>query len=576
MTWRLSVLGILLAMAAAQAVPAAEPTPRGQAGGAAEKPWNFVFVLIDDLGWADLGCYGNTFHETPNIDRLAKQGMRFTDAYAACPVCSPTRASILTGKYPATLNLTDFIPGHRRPWAKLVVPTFHQQLPPDEVTIAEMLRPHGYVSGSFGKWHLGGPEHYPNKQGFDEFVVTGGRHFYPRFRTTPKLDLKEGDYLADVLTDRAERFIRDHKDQPFFLYLSHYAVHIPLEARPQRIKKYEAKRSMAKHRSKVMVRFVWPGASADEVEKLLVRMEGRLRGDEAIASLVSKATRTKSGEGRGVVAIEFDKPLPPEEMKRRVDKRLEFLKLPETAARPTVEVQPVNNPIYAAMVEHADQSVGRLTRVLDELGIAESTVFIFFSDNGGLSQRFDKTGPIVCSNAPLRDEKGSLYEGGIRVPMIVRWPGVAKTGATCSTPVSSVDLWPTIRAIAATRAAKANATDAKAKVDGESLIPLLTQTGRLGRDAIYWHYPHYHHTTPAGAIRSGKYKLIEYFEDGRRELYDLTADPSETNDLAARMPEMARRLQARLSAWRQRVGAKPPTPNPDFDAAKADAWRKKA
>jgi arylsulfatase A len=213
----------------------------GTVQAAADKPPNIVFFLVDDLGWADMECYGNTFHETPNVNRLAKQGMRFTDAYAACPVCSPTRASIMTGKYPATLNLTDFIPGHWRPWAKLVVPKMNLELPHREVTFAEALKKAGYVSGSFGKWHLGGPTHNPDSQGLDEFIVTGGRHFAPNFRTTPKTEVKKNEYLGDFLTRTAEGFMEKHREKPFVLYLSHYAVHIPLEAKQKLIEKYEKK-----------------------------------------------------------------------------------------------------------------------------------------------------------------------------------------------------------------------------------------------------------------------------------------------------------------------------------------------
>lgn len=437
------------------------------------RPPNIVFVLIDDMGWSDAGCYGNTFHETPNIDRLAQQGMRFTDAYAACPVCSPTRASIMTGKYPATLNLTDFIPGHWRPWAKLVVPEFNQQLPFDEITFAEALKPAGYVSGAFGKWHLGGRDHDPDTQGFDDFLVTGGRYFYPNFRTTPKIEIKDGTYRADVLTDQAVKFIKSNRDRPFVLYLSHHVVHIPLEAKQELIDKYERK--------------------------------------------------PKPAHG-------------------------------------------VNNPIYAAMVEHADRSLGRVMQTLDELHLAENTVVIFFSDNGGLYRRFDGVGPAVMSNAPLRAEKGTLYEGGIREPLIVRWPGVVEPGSTCSVPVSSVDFFPTFVEIAGLK------NKVTHPIDGVSLVPLLKQTGGLDRDALFWHYPHYHHSSPAGAIRAGDYKLIEYFEDGRLELYNLSKDIGEQHNLVREMPEKAKQLQQRLAAWRKSVGAKMPTPNPDYDPKRADQW----
>ena len=440
---------------------------------------NIIVFLVDDMGWIDPVCYGNPFHETPNIDRLAQQGMRFTDAYAACPVCSPTRASILTGRYPATVNLTDFIPGHSRPWDKLVVPKFNQQLPHAEVTIAEALKPAGYVSASFGKWHLGGGTHYPDSQGFDEMLVTGGRHFFPKFHTTPPTDIEDEAYLADVLTDHAERFMERHRNEPFFLYLPHYAVHIPLEASQELIAKYERKQ-----------------------------------------------------------------PKPPGR---------------------------INNPIYAAMVEHIDQSLGRIMAKLDELQLADNTLLVFFSDNGGLYQSASGRGDPIMVNTPLRDEKGSLYEGGIREPLIIRWPGRVPAGTECSVPVSSVDLLPTFAEIAGPGTA-ATLTN---PIDGVSLVPLLTQNGPFPSRSLFWHYPHYHHTTPAGAIRSGHLKLIEYFDDNRVELYDLKSDLSEKHDLVRECPEVAKTLQRELVQWRQKVGAKMPTPNPEYDPERASQFQRR-
>jgi arylsulfatase A len=311
----------------------------GSSPGPDKKP-NFVFILIDDMGWSDLTCYGSKFHETRNIDRLAKQGMRFTDAYAACPVCSPTRASILAGQYPARVGITDFIPGHYRPWAKLTVPENRLQLPLESVTIAEVLKEHGYATCYIGKWHLGGKPYLPDKQGFDS-VIADVRN--------------QNDKQVASFTDEAIRFIEGHADKPFLLYLSHHTVHIPLEAPQELVEKYQNK--------------------------------------------------LKPGNG-------------------------------------------VNNPVYAAMVEHLDHSVGQILGKLGELGLDDRTVVMFFSDNGGLRQRYDGKGEIVTSNAPLRDEKGTLYEGGIRVPLIIRWPGEVKAGATCSTPVSSVDFYPTILELA--------------------------------------------------------------------------------------------------------------------------------
>ncbi len=427
---------------------------------------NFVFILIDDMGWSDLACYGSRFHETPNIDRLARQGMRFTDAYAACPVCSPTRASILAGQYPARVGITDFIPGHQRPWAKLKVPRNRLQLPLEVETIAELLKEHGYATACIGKWHLGtGPQFQPDRQGFDTVVSNKS----PQVRN-------QNDKFVTGYTDSATDFIQANRDRPFLLYLSHNSVHIKLEAPQWLIDKYQ------------------------------------------------------------------NKPKPP---------------------------TGVNNPIYAAMVEHLDSSIGRIMAKLEELKIADRTVVIFFSDNGGLYQAYGGyrgQRAIVTTNAPLRDEKGTLYEGGIREPLIVRWPGVVKPGTTCSALVSSVDFYPTFLDIAGVK------SNPNHTLDGESILPLLKQTGTLKRDAIYWHYPHYHHSTPAAAIRQGNYKLIEFFEDGRVELYNLKTDISEKNNLAAKMPQKAAQLQKKLAAWRKSIGAKMPTPNPDFDPARAHEW----
>jgi len=430
------------------------------APGSGDRP-NFVFILIDDLGWADLACYGSTYHEGPHIDKLAGQGMKFTDAYAAGPVCSPTRASILTGKYPATVNLTDFIAGHWRPYAKLVVPRFNLQLPLEEVTLAEALKRAGYVSACTGKWHLDGRGSSPDKHGFD--VVVG------RVRNN-------NDNQVSGLTNKALEFIEQNKDRSFFLYLSHHTVHIPLQARKELVDKYRAK--------------------------------------------------LKPGQA------------------------------PPAQASPT----------YAAMIEMLDESIGQLMAKLDELKIAQRTVVIFTSDNGGLIKIFTGRGPVVTSNAPLRSEKGSLYEGGIRVPTIIRWPGVVKPDSVCGAPVSSVDFYPTMLEMAGAKG------DPKHLVDGVSLVPLLKQTGGLKRDAICWHYPHYHHTAPCGAIRQGDYKLLEFYEDGRLELYNLKDDVGEKNNLAARMPQRAAALRKKLDDWRKSVKAKMPTPNPNYDPKRAHEW----
>ncbi len=430
---------------------------------------NIVLILVDDMGWSDLGCYGSQFHETPHIDRLASQGMKFTDFYAAGAVCSPTRASIQSGQYQARLGITDFIPGHRRPFAPLTVPEVSGQLPLEIVTPAEALKRKGYATGYFGKWHLGNREFEPDKQGYDVSIVTSGRHFAPKFRTSPPVDVPDETYLADFLTDQTINFMKENRDGPFFVMLSHYAVHIPLEAKDELIQKYQAK--------------------------------------------------TK----------------------------------PETG---------VNNPIYAAMVEHVDQSVGKLMAALKELKLDENTLVVFTSDNGGLYQSASRGGPIVCSNAPLRDEKGTLYEGGIRVPLIVSWPNHVPTETVCKEPTISIDFWPTFADVAHVD------NFSHQEIDGKSLTPLLKNPkATLDRDAIYFHFPHYHHDRPAGAIRSGNWKLVEFFEDGALELYDLEKDLSEKANLSAHPlhASKAKQLQGEIAAWRNRIDAKMPIKNPNHD-----------
>ncbi len=437
---------------------------------------NIVLILIDDLGWRDLGCYGNRFHETPNLDRLARQGMRFTDAYAAAPVCSPTRAAIMTGKYPARLRITDFIPGHWRPWAKLTVPPIRHALPLEEVTLAELLKQAGYRTGYFGKWHLGGRQFFPDRQGFDDWIVTSGRHFAPHFRTFPREDVPAGTYLADYLTEKAVTFMSEHRGERFFLFLAHYAVHIPLEARRELIAKYRRK------------------------------------------------------------------PAPQEG---------------------------VNNPIYAAMVEHVDRSVGRILETLDQLGLSQNTLVIFTSDNGGLYRRFDGQGPIVSSLSPLRGEKGTLYEGGLRVPLIVRWPSTVPAASVCNQPVSSIDIFPTLAEASHVPIGR------DWNVDGVSLMPVLTGKGQLDRQALFWHYPHYHHSTPASAVRSGPWKLIHFYEDDRDELYNLARDIGEKHDLSEQERDRVAAMRKLLDLWLTDVGALMPAPNPDYDPERQHLWKRR-
>ncbi len=446
---------------------------------AAPRKPNVVMFLIDDLGWRDIGANGSTYYQTPNIDRLAREGVRFTDAYAACAVCSPTRAAVLTGKYPARLLLTDWLPdGRWPPKARLRSGRFVRELPLEEVTIAEALREAGYRTASIGKWHLGAePFSLPEHHGFD-VNVGGNAHgapgdfFFPyagnwaipttdlRVRWNVFPDGKPGEYLTDRLTDEAVKFIRENRERPFFLYLPHYAVHTPLQAKPELVAKYE--------------------------------------------------------------------------------------KIPEA--------QRQGKPVYAAMVESMDESIGRVMATLRELGLEQDTMVIFTSDNGGFYN--------ATSNAPLRANKGAYYEGGIRVPLIVKWPGVAKAGHVSSEPVTSTDFYPTCLA-AAGLPSRPNQ-----HMDGRNLQPLLAGGATLGRPAIFWHFPHYNdhpHSVPSGVIRQGPWKLIETFDPEGLELYNLADDLGEQRNLAAAQPARVAELKRALDAWRVEVGAEMMRPNPDHD-----------
>ena len=440
---------------------------------------NLVFILADDLGWRDLGCYGSTFYETPHLDRLAAKGMRFTEAYAACSVCSPTRASILTGKYPARLQLTDWLPGRaNRPDQKLKRPAILDHLPLEEVTFAGALREAGYRTGFIGKWHLGGPDFFPDKQGFD--LNLGGcakgspPSYFSPYGIPTLTDGPKGEYLTDRLTDEALKFIAGAAGRPFLLYLSHHAVHTPLQAKPGLLAKYRA-----------------------------------------------KAARLPTPAGP------------------------EFLPEGRNQAR---QIQ--NQPVYAAMVESLDESVGRVLRKLAELGLEQNTVIVFTSDNGGLST--SEGSPT--SNVPLRAGKGWHYEGGVREPLLVRWPGVTRPGSLCQAPMISTDYYPTFLEMAGLPLRP------RQHVDGVSLVPLL-KGGAPAERPLFWHYPHYSNQGggPCGAVRLGDMKLIEWYEDDRVELYNLKNDLGENNDLAAKMPDKAAALRTMLHDWRKTVDATMPT-----------------
>jgi arylsulfatase A-like enzyme len=380
----------------------------------------------------------------------------------------------MTGKYPARLHLTDWIPGRKQwPAAKLLTPPFEQQLPLAEVTIAEALKAVGYTTGAIGKWHLGGKGFLPEQQGFD--LNIGGTEkgsppsYFPPYNIPGIEPRFENDYLTDNLTSRAEQFIESNKDRPFFLYLAHFAVHLPLGAKPEVTAKYEK----------------------------------RIRPDAA-----------------------------------------------------------QKHPVYAGMVEGADDSVGRIMKKLRDLNLAENTVIFFLSDNGGLRFEGKQTVPIT-SNLPLRAGKGHLYEGGIRIPWIVRWPSVTSAGTVSEVPVITADLFPTITAAAG--------AGQSVGLDGIDISPAL-RGGGLRREALYWHYPHYSNQggVPGGAIRRGDFKLIEFYENGKLELFNLKQDIGEHHNLAASQPERAQELRRMLDKWRKSVNAVMPAPNPKYDAAAAD------
>jgi arylsulfatase A-like enzyme len=442
-----------------------------------------VLLLIDDLGYTDVGCYGSDFYETPHIDGLAREGMRFTQAYAACCVCSPTRVSVLTGKNPARLHITHAIPiqGHLRLKGPLpLIPAIYRKnLPLEEVTIAEALKPAGYRSASVGKWHAcWEKEFYPEHQGFDVNVAGNnmgnpGTYFHPyhgRWRMTKNHPWTEwqtiaggrpGEYLTDRLTDEAIKFIEQSANTPFLLYFPHYAVHTPLQAKEELIEKYRRKAKGERHK----------------------------------------------------------------------------------------------HPVYAAMIESVDQSVGRVLAKLDELGLADNTVVIFTSDNGGHGR--------ITSHAPLRGCKGNFYEGGIRVPLIVRWPGVVEPGSECHTQVISHDFHPTLLEMAGLPLMP------EQHVDGVSLMSLLTQSGDLKPRPLFWHFPNYIGAThveparPQSIIRDGDWKLMEFLEDSRLELYNLRNDLGERDNLAAQMPDRATELHQKLTTWRKSTKVQMPRLNPE-------------
>jgi arylsulfatase A-like enzyme len=455
----------------------------------AAPPLNIVMIVADDLGATDLGCFGSTFYETPRLDALAASGTKLTAAYSTCPVCSPTRASIMTGRYPQRTGITDYIGGGNQPdtWTRntrLLPAPYAKRLSLKERTIAESLRDAGYETLLAGKWHLGNKRHLPTDQGFD--VNKGGynagspRSYFSPYKNPHLRDGPHGEHLPMRLADEACRFMAANADRPFFVCLMLYSVHVPLQAPPTLIEKYQA-----------------------------------------------KATGLPSSG-------------------------------PESAREGNTQVRLVqNHPTYAAMVESMDSAVGVVLERLKRLELDDNTVIVFTSDNGGLATAQGRP----TSNRPLRAGKGWLYEGGIRVPTIVRWPGVTKAGGVCETPMASVDYFPTFLQAAG------RAAETQHPLDGVNIVPLLRGEAMADRP-LFWHYPHYGNQggRPGGAVRDGQWKLIEWYEDGAIELYDLAADPSETKNLADAQSDIATKMSKALATWRSEVGAKMPTVNPRHKA----------
>jgi len=456
----------LLACVLAALVPTGWHSVRGQAGAPADTTatggrMNVVVVLVDDLGWQDLSCQGSNYFETPAIDRLAAEGMRFTRGYAACTVCSPSRAAMMTGQSPARLHITDWIPGHHKPEAKLAPPGWTLELPLEVTTVAERLQSAGYATASIGKWHLGGPRYFPEHQGFEENI--GGCQkgqppsYFSPYGIPTLADGPAGEYLTDREATEAVRFMTAHRDEPFFLYLSHYCVHTPLQGKPDVVARYESKAAMD---------------------------------------------------------------------------------------------QSPQQPAYAAMVESVDNALARILETLTALGIRERTAIFFTSDNGGQAR--------VTDNRPLRAGKGSAYEGGVRVPLIVSWPGLTQPDTTSDVPVITQDIPVTILAATGVGAEPGQ------PVDGSDLSAVLAG-GALDRHALFWHYPHYHPggATPYSAILAGSWRLVHFYEDDRDELYDLAHDPSEANDLAGTELDRSTTLRRQLDAWLSETGAQMPVPQSD-------------
>jgi arylsulfatase A-like enzyme len=469
-----------------------------------KKP-NILIILADDLGWADLSCYGSTFYETPVLDQLAANGIRFTQNYTTSPVCSPTRASILTGKYPTKTGVTDWIKGRQengkaKPYEKFIAQPTAYELALQENTIAEYALTNGYKTMHCGKWHLGETETFwPEQQGFQinkggwssggpKKVIndtTGG--FFTPYENPRLADGPVGEYLTDRLTNEALAFIDEQRQQPFLLYFSMYAVHNPMQAPTALVKKYQNKQ-----------------------KQLNLTANQRFAKDEPWMV-------HENGWRRRLVQ---------------------------------------DHPVYAAMVENMDWNIGRLLTKLKELGIDDNTLVIFTSDNGGLSTA--EGSPTV--NGPLKAGKGWLYEGGIRVPLIMYWKGKIVAGTQSDIPVNTNDIFSTLAKV------MNKSFKQPAAVDGSNILKLLAKPQQAKQRTLYWYYPHYSNQggRPGAAIREGKYKLIYHFEDTTTELYDVVNDISETKNLINSHSAIAKKMHAKLQLWMKKSQVKWPNPNPAY------------
>ena len=438
-----------------------------------DKP-NIVYIMADDLGHTDPACYGSKYYETPNIDSLASQGMRFLNGYSCGPNCQPTRAALMSGQYGPRTGIYTVGNIDRFDWQSRPLKPVENvvDLPLKKITLADSLKNNGYKTALFGKWHLGQQgEYHPSKRGFDEAIVSMGKHY--DFVTAPKVAYPQGTYLADFLTNKAVNFINQNKEKPFFLCVHHFGVHSPYDAKKELIERFQKKQGVGGH----------------------------------------------------------------------------------------------NNPTYAAMLFSVDESVGRILKTLDDLNLSKNTLVIFTSDNGGVggyTREGIRQGGDKTDNTPLRGGKGMLYEGGIRVPYIFRMPGTINPGTTSNTPICSVDLYPTLHEFSKSELPK------NYKLDGESYFSQLQSdtSKNLKRNDIFWHFPGYlgagentYRTKPVSVIRSGNYKLLEFLEDGKIELYNLVEDVGEKNNLASQMPDLKKELYDKLTNWRNDIKAPMPSKN---------------